>query len=240
MSLERIRDRATANEPVMKEKYRRNHSQGASGESPIRNHSQRACGEKNRGQRVEHRSDDALAEQRSSSSRGERMKRTEKSKANSRQDKSTANSRQGKPKDYDSDKSKYEEKYPIRVSLQQPIQLAMQLSSSNPSSQPAPDVQQGQYELKLDEVITTVPKIDFDEKIVEYEKISSRQLKSKDSESPEDREDHRPQVRDPEHRDAFSQLEADESAQQAKAAATSRRSLPQSRRSSNRTLQTFQ
>ena len=59
------------------------------------------------------------------------------------------------------------------------------------SSQPVPDVQPEQYELKLDQEITTIPKIDFDEEIVEYE----------------DREDHRPQVRDPEHRDAFSQLD---------------------------------
>ena len=36
---------------------------------------------------------------------------------------------------------------------------------------------------------------------------SSRQLKSRDSESPEDREERRPQVRDPEHRDAFCQLD---------------------------------
>ena len=34
VSLERIRDKATAKEPVLKEKYRRNHSQGASGENP--------------------------------------------------------------------------------------------------------------------------------------------------------------------------------------------------------------
>ena len=47
MSQERIRDRATAKEPVVKEKYRRNHSQGAGGENPMRNHSQRACGQKN-------------------------------------------------------------------------------------------------------------------------------------------------------------------------------------------------
>ena len=38
------------------------------------------------------------------------MKRTENSRANSKQ-KSMANSRQGKPKDYDRDKAKYEEKH---------------------------------------------------------------------------------------------------------------------------------
>ena len=63
-----------------------------------------------RGQREEHRSDDALAEQRSSSSRGERMKRTEKSKANGRQEEHSQ--KQAKqPKDCDRDKAKHEEKH---------------------------------------------------------------------------------------------------------------------------------
>ena len=47
VSLERIRDKSTAKEQVEKEKYRRNHSQGASGENPTQNHGQRASGEKN-------------------------------------------------------------------------------------------------------------------------------------------------------------------------------------------------
>ena len=46
VSLERIRDRATAKEPVVREKYRRRHGQGASGENPRLNHSGRASGEK--------------------------------------------------------------------------------------------------------------------------------------------------------------------------------------------------
>ena len=46
VSLERTRDRATAKKPVVTEKYRRNHSQGASGENPRQNHSTRASGEK--------------------------------------------------------------------------------------------------------------------------------------------------------------------------------------------------
>ena len=46
VSLERIRDRATAKKPVVREKYRRNHSQGASGENSRLNHSRRASGEK--------------------------------------------------------------------------------------------------------------------------------------------------------------------------------------------------
>ena len=90
-------------------------------------------------------------------------KRTEKSKANSRQkskanskQKSTANCRQekriansgqSKPKDCDRDKAKCEEKH----------------SAKESSSQPVPDVQQGQYELKLGEVIPTIPAINFNE-----------------------------------------------------------------------------
>ena len=97
------------------------------------------------------------------------MKRTEKSKANSRQSRK-ANQRTATELRRSTRRStRISTQY--RVRLQQPIQPAMQMSSSNPSSQPAPDVQQVQYALKLDEVITTVPKIDFDEEIVEYEKI---------------------------------------------------------------------
>ena len=40
-------DNATAKEPAEKEKFRRNHSQGASGQNPTQNHGQRARGEKN-------------------------------------------------------------------------------------------------------------------------------------------------------------------------------------------------
>ena len=81
------------------------------------------------------------------------MKRTEKSKVNSRQ-KSMANSRQGKPKDNDR-QAKHEEKH----------------TSEESCSQPVPDVQHGQHELKFGEGITTIPKIDFNEEIVEYIKI---------------------------------------------------------------------
>ena len=50
------------------------------------------------------------------------------------------------------DKAKYEEKHSTKESC----------------SQPVPDVQQGQYELKLGEVITTIPAIYFNEETVEY------------------------------------------------------------------------
>ena len=55
----------------------------------------------------------------------------------------------------------------------------MEAGWSNPSSQPVPnhprtdaDVQQGQSELKLGEVIATIPKIDLNEKSVEYKNRS--------------------------------------------------------------------
>ena len=41
-----MRDRATAKKPVVREKYRRSHSQEASGQNPRLNHSRRASGEK--------------------------------------------------------------------------------------------------------------------------------------------------------------------------------------------------
>ena len=81
--------------------------------------------------------------------------RQDKSRANGRQDKSRAIGRQSKPKDCERDKAKYEEKHNTEESC----------------SQPVPDVQQEQYELKLGEVIMTIPKIDFNEEIVECKKI---------------------------------------------------------------------
>ena len=71
------------------------------------------------------------------------------------------------------DKAKYEEKH----------------TTEDGGSQPVPDVQQGQYELKLDEGIATIPKIDFDEETVAVqERELSRPLRSSDTESPEDRD----------------------------------------------------
>ena len=92
-----------------------------------------------------------------------------------------ANSRQGKPKDHDRDKAKYEEKHSTEESCSQPVPKHSRTDA---------DVQQVQYELKFDEVIKTIPNIDFNEETVQYKKISSRQLKSRDFQSPEDREDH--------------------------------------------------
>ena len=99
------------------------------------------------------------------------MKRTEKSKANSTQDKSRANgrqeksiadNRQGEQKDYDRDKAKYEEKHSTEESCSQPVPKHPRTDA---------DIQQGQYELKLDEVNKTFPKIDFNEGPVEHKEI---------------------------------------------------------------------
>ena len=93
------------------------------------------------------------------------MKRTEKSRANSRQksiansrqksmansrqkDKSRPNNRQGKPKGYDRVKTKYEanyeEKHSTEESCSQPVPKHLRTDG---------DVQEGQWELKLDDVI---------------------------------------------------------------------------------------
>ena len=68
------------------------------------------------------------------------MKRTEKSIANSRQ--------QGKPKVYDRDKAKYEanyeEKHSTDESCSQPVPKHLRVDA---------DVQEGHWELKLDDVI---------------------------------------------------------------------------------------
>ena len=157
---------------TLKKKHRRNHSQGASGENPRRNHSQRACGEKNEVKQQGYEdsekntkiwSDDDKNREEQSQQQAEEQSQTagRRAQANSRQDKSRANSRQSKPKDYDRDKAKYEEKHSTEESCSQPV----------PHPRTDADVQQGQYELKLGEVITTIPEIDFDEEIVEYKKI---------------------------------------------------------------------
>ena len=75
------------------------------------------------------------------------MKRTEKSTADSRQ-KSRPHSKQDKPKGYDRDKTKYEanyeEKHSIEESCSQPVPKHLRTDA---------DVQEGQWELKLDDVI---------------------------------------------------------------------------------------
>ena len=86
-----------------------------------------------------------------------------------------ANGRQSKTRDCDRHKAKYEEKYELKYSMES-------LAAATLPTRDA-DVQQGQYELKLDEVITTVPKIDFDEEIVEYEKIIPTDQKQRFRES---------------------------------------------------------
>ena len=143
---------------VSGENPRQSHCKGASGENPRQNHSQRVSGER-KNEVKQHGYEATMRSQSSvqSSRRGETMRRTE-SKANSRQ-KSTANGRLSKPKDCDRNKARYEEKYTVQSKT----------AATHPTSDT--DVQQGQVELKLDEEITTIPKIDFDEEIVEYDKV---------------------------------------------------------------------
>ena len=129
------------------------------------------------------------------------MKRTEKSKANSRQksrangrqdksrDKSRANSRQSKPKDYDRD-VRGRNTVQRKATASQPVQMSCR-SSVAKGSRPS------QRSTSTRKSLST--------------RKSSRQLRSSDTESPEDR-------------GGFSQLEADvrwQSAQQAKLAAMS-------------------
>ena len=76
----------------------------------------------------------------------------QKSKANGRQEKNIANGRQSEPKDCDRDKAKYEKKHLTDKSCSQPVPKHPRTDA---------DVQQEPWELKLGEMITTIPKIDF-------------------------------------------------------------------------------
>ena len=86
------------------------------------------------------------------------MRRTEKSRANSRQksransrqEKSIANRMQGESKDCDRDDAKYEESTVQRKTS----------ASQSPMSSRGNTSKQGRYELKLGEVITTIPTVD--------------------------------------------------------------------------------
>ena len=69
-----------------------------------------------------------------------------------------ANSRPGKPKD--------EEKQSTEESCSQPVPKHPRTGAN---------VQQAQYELKLGEVIVTIPEIDFDEEIVGTQVIQTAQ-----------------------------------------------------------------
>ena len=74
----------------------------------------------------------------------------QKSRANSKQEKSIANGRQGEPKDCDRDEAKYEEN-----TAQRKAAASQSAMSSRGNTR-----QQGRYELKRGEVITTIPTVD--------------------------------------------------------------------------------
>ena len=88
------------------------------------------------------------------------------------------------------------------------------------------DVQQGQRDLTLDEVITTIPKIDLDEEIVE----KANHPDSSEAATQKVKKTVKiTQIRDREHSDGFPQPESRrsmKSAMQLKTAATSRGCLP--------------
>ena len=145
----------------MRENHRRNQSQRASGE----NNQVKQQGYEDRTRRSPKIWSNADRRQKSNANSRQKSKANssqDKSTANGRQDKSIANGRQSKPKDHDRDKAKYEEKHTTEESCSQ-------LVPKHPRTDA--DVRQERYELKLGEVITTIPKIDFDEEIVEYKKI---------------------------------------------------------------------
>ena len=171
------------------------------------------------------------------------MKRTEKSKANSignGRQKSTANRQAEEQSQRQARANQRTTTETRRSTRRNTVQRKAAASQSRSIQEPDADVQQGQFELKLDEVIKTISKIDINEGTVEYKKII--QDSSKAETQKVQKTVKITQIRDPEHSDGFFQLESRgsmKSAQQAKAAATSRRSLPQPRRISNRTLRTF-
>ena len=90
-------------------------------------------------------------------------KRTEKSKANGRQKSIANSSAEANQEDCHRDKAKYEAKHITEESCSQPIPKHPKTDS---------DFQQGQHELKLGEVVTTLTKIDFKEETVEYKNLS--------------------------------------------------------------------
>ena len=100
----------------------------------------------------------------------------QKSTANSRQDKSRANSRQGKPKGCDRDKAKYEanyeEKHSTEESCSQPVPKRLRTDA---------DVQEEQWELKLDDVIRPSQR-SISTRKSRSTKRSSRQLRNSDTE----------------------------------------------------------
>ena len=152
---------------------------GTSGENPRENPSRRASGEN-----TEIKQQGCEDSEKNTKIWSNDEERTEKSKANSRQkskansrQKSIANGRQSKPKDCDRDKAKYEEKRSTEESCSQPVPKYPRTDA---------DVQQGQQELKLGEVIKTTPTIDFNEESWRTRK-SSRQLRNSDLESPDQR-----------------------------------------------------
>ena len=219
----------------MREKHRRNHSRGASGENPRQNHSQRASGEKHEVKQQGYEdsekktkiwSDDEKNREEQSHQQAEeqsqRQARQEHSQQQAREEQSQRQAKQTKGPRTRQDELRGEAQYRGK------LQPASPEASKNRYRCPA-----GAMRAEAWRMIATVPKIDFDEEIVEYKKIIQTA------------QDGFSQIRDREHSDGFFQLESRgsmKSAQQAKEAEMSfndKKTLPPPRRISNRTLRTF-
>ena len=133
-----------------------------------RSHSQQVWGEKNetRQTRVRgpHKKNEDLenAEENRMCKTNSRQKsianrKQDKNLANGRQEEQ-ANSKQNEPKDCDRDRAKHEEKHFTEESCSQPVPKPPRTDA---------DVQHGQCELKLGELITTIPAVDFNVGTVE-------------------------------------------------------------------------
>ena len=213
VSGEDIRDRATAKKPVVIEKYRRNHSRGASGEIRDRTIANELVVKRrersNTGARTARRTSKrrcarraALIDEKGRNDEKNREEQSqqqaeEQSQQQAREEHGQQQARQ--PKVNDRDKAKYDEKHSTEESCSQPVPKHLRSDA---------DVQEGQWEHHKDRL-----------------RRGNRGVQ----------EDH--PAESPENREGFSQLEADvrwQSAQQAKVAATSRRPWQQPRRISNR------
>ena len=185
----------SAKKPVVREKYRPSHSQGASGENPRLNHSRRASGEKkikekhgyedseknieatmrsqSSAQRREGRNDEKNREEpsRQQQAREEHSQVEEQSQQQAREE----HSQQQAEERCDRDKAKYEDNYEEKHTTEEKLQSASPEASKNRCKCPAGAA--GAKELKLDEGIAKIPEINFN---VEYKRIiqAAQQLKT--------------------------------------------------------------
>ena len=144
-------DGTTAKEPVVRKKYGRNHSQGASGANQTRNHSQQACGEKEelkqQGYEDSEKNTEIWSDDEKNREEQSQQQAEEQSQRQAREEQSQQQAKQTKGRRPRQGEVRGETRY--RRKLQPAVQMS----------------QQGQGE-----VIMTIPKIDFNDEIVEYKK----------------------------------------------------------------------